>query len=115
MARKKIARAQTKRKTNAKKISELLLSQSREILAEEQTVLSRERTIQAFMQTGIAFIGVGLVVINVFKESSGFVVLGGILVLIGLAEILEAFRKLRVQKRIMKRVKSKEREMNLFR
>lgn len=107
------------RRKNAKKsrdaATRLLLSKITETLSEEQTILSRERTIQSFMQTGIASIGVGLVVINVFRDSFGFMVLGGFLVVIGLAEVLESLRRLKIQKGLMKRVKTKERKMNIFR
>jgi len=86
-----------------------------EIMSEERTVLARERTVLSFMQVGLASIGVGLVVINVFKESFGFMVLGGFLVLIGVVELIESLRRMLAQKNVMKRIKSREKKMGLFR
>ncbi len=100
-------------KRTRRRLSELSLSRIREILAEEQTILSRERTTHSYMQTGIAFIGVGLVIINVFS-GTGYSILGGLLILIGLIEAVEAMRRLMSHKKIMKKVKQKEKKMSVF-
>ncbi|MBI5060710.1 MAG: DUF202 domain-containing protein [Candidatus Aenigmarchaeota archaeon] len=89
------------------------LERIREVLAEEQTVLSRERTTHSYMQTGIAFIGVGLIIVNVFS-STGYGLLGGLLIFVGLVEITESMRRLMNQKRVMKQVKFKEKKCGAF-
>ena len=101
-----------RRKARAKK-RWFSLERAREALAEEQTVLSRERTTNSYMQTGIAFVGVGLVIINVFS-GKGYSLLGGILVFVGLIEIIESLRRLAKQKKIMKQVKAKEKKYGVF-
>jgi uncharacterized membrane protein YidH (DUF202 family) len=88
--------------------------EKQEVLSEERTVLSRERTVLSFMQTGLAFMGVGVVIINVFKEQPGYIVLGALLVLIGFAEVVESVRRLVRQKRMMNKVKQKEMKLGVF-
>ena len=75
------------------------------ILAEEQTLLSKERTVLSFMRTGLAFTGAGLVIVNVFPENFPSQVVGWALVVIGLIEIAESYRRLNKYKRKMEKVK----------
>ena len=64
------------------------------LLMREQTILSKERTILSFMRTGLASIGAGIVIINIFSSPSSFVI-GWALVLTGIVEIFESYRRLR--------------------
>jgi len=89
-------------KTRRRRVS---FEEERTILAEEQTILSKERTILSFMRTGLAFIGTGLVIINIFPSSTPTQIIGWLLVLIGFAEIAESYRRLKVYKRKMERVR----------
>jgi len=77
-----------------------------EILQEKQVVLSKERTILSFMQTGLAFVGVGVVIISVLKEILTQIIGYGLL-LIGLAEVFESFRRLREKQKEMEKIKRK--------
>lgn len=78
-----------KRATRRRKESKALL------IAEEEVLLSKERTALSFMRTALTFIGVGIVVASVFKDVLLFQVLGYLLVVIGVVELFESFRRLR--------------------
>ena len=82
----------------------LALEQERTLYVQEQTLLSKERTVLSFMQTGLAFIGAGVVVSSVLSQLE-FKVLGWILILIGFAEVVESWRRLRKYQGRMRRVR----------
>lgn len=73
------------------------------LIAEEEILLSKERTILSFMRTALAFIGVGVVIIR-FMNETVFQVIGYGLVILGFAEVLESYRRLREKQKIMKRI-----------
>src|SRR3989338_2104235 len=82
----------------------LSLEEERTLYVQEQTLLSKERTVLSFMQTGLAFIGAGVVVSSVLSQLE-FKVLGWILILIGFAEVVESWRRLRKYQGRMRRVR----------
>jgi len=89
-----------------KKRKNIHLEQKMALMTREQLILSKERTILSFMRTGLAFIGAGVVVLNLFKDNYPSCVIGWMLVLIGFVEILESYRRLRVYKKKMEKIKN---------
>jgi len=86
-----------KRKTKEERI---------EILTEEQVLLAKERTILSFMQTGLAFIGAGVVIISIFNEILPQIVGYGLMI-IGVLEVVESFKRLRRKQAEMHALKEK--------
>ncbi len=74
------------------------------LIAKEEVLLSKERTTLSFMRTALTFIGVGIVVASVFKDVLLFQALGYVLVVIGIVELVESFRRLRDKQKVMKRI-----------
>ena len=83
------------------------LREEQMLLVKEQVVLSKERTVLSFMRTGLAAIGAGIVLINVFSESYTTWVVGWALILIGLVEVGESYRRLRYYRKRMNRIKKR--------
>ncbi len=82
-------------------------------LSKEQVLLSKERTILSFMQTGLGFIGVGILVVNVFGANYQSFVIGWALILIGFVEVLESWRRLRIQRKKMGRIKTELKKLGV--
>ena len=82
------------------------------LLSQEQTILSRERNMQAYISTGLAFIGVGLVVLRLF-EGMLYWVLGGVFLLIGFWQILEAYERFRKYRKVARQIRRKEKALRL--
>ena len=82
------------------------------LLVEEQTILSRERTMQQYMTTGLAFIGVGLIVIRLFVEDV-YVLIGGILILIGFWQIWQAYERFKRYRKIARHLRSIEKKLGM--
>jgi len=83
------------------------------ILLEEQTILSRERTMQQYMSTGLAFIALGLVVIQLLGKVPYNVYLGGILVLIGLWQVWQAYLRHKRYRKLARKLRQKEKGLGL--
>ncbi len=102
--RKRRARVSALRARGAK-AQQVLIEKERTLFVQEQTLLSKERTVLSFMQTGLAFIGAGVVVSSVLSALE-FRVLGWVLILVGFAEVVESWRRLRRYQGKMRRVRS---------
>jgi uncharacterized membrane protein YidH (DUF202 family) len=83
------------------------------ILLEEQTILSRERTMQQYMSTGLAFIALGLVVIQLLGKVPYNVYLGGILVLIGLWQVWQAYLRHKRYRKLARKLRRREKGLGL--
>lgn len=77
------------------------------LLMKEQVVLSKERTILSFMRTALAAIGAGVVLINVFPGNYTIWIMGWALIIIGLVEVFESYRRMNYYRREMEKIKKK--------
>jgi uncharacterized membrane protein YidH (DUF202 family) len=75
------------------------------LLLKEQVVLSKERTILSFMRTALAAIGAGVVLINIFPENQTTWIVGVALILIGMVELFESYRRMKHYKKEMNKIK----------
>jgi uncharacterized membrane protein YidH (DUF202 family) len=77
------------------------------LLLKEQVLLSKERTILSFMRTALAAIGAGIVLISVFPGNHTTWVMGVALILIGMVELFESYRRMNHYKREMEKIKGR--------
>lgn len=77
------------------------------LLLREQTLLAKERTVLSFMRTGIASIGAGIVIINIFSTNPSSIIIGWAIILTGIVEVVESYRRLRAYQKRMSKI-SKE-------
>ena len=77
------------------------------LIEEEEVLLSKERTALSFMRTALTFIGVGIVVANVLKDVIIFQALGYLLVLVGVVELIESFRRLKNKQKTINRLEKR--------
>jgi len=77
------------------------------LLIKEQVVLSKERTILSFMRTALAAIGAGVVLVNLFPGNYTIWVMGWALILIGMVEVFESYRRMSHYRKKMEKIKSK--------
>lgn len=83
------------------------LQEQQTLFMKEQVVLSKERTILSFIRTALAAIGAGIVLISVFPGNLTVWVLGWALVLIGLVELFESYRRMKHYRKEMIRIKKR--------
>jgi uncharacterized membrane protein YidH (DUF202 family) len=83
------------------------------ILLEEQTILSRERTMQQYMSTGLAFIALGLVAIQLLGKVPYNIYLGGILILIGLWQVWQAYLRHKRYRKLARKLRYREKKLGL--
>ncbi len=83
------------------------LKEEQTLLMKEQVVLSKERTILSFMRTALAAIGSGVVLVSVFPGNYSVWVVGIALILIGMVELFESYRRMSHYRRQMERIKSR--------
>ena len=97
----------TSHKKTHKKIHRIGLREEQTLLIKEQVVLSKERTVLSFMRTGLAAMGAGIVLINVFPDNYTTWVVGWALILIGVVEVVESYRRLKHYKDRLNKIKSR--------
>lgn len=83
------------------------LQEEQTLFMKEQVVLSKERTILSFIRTALAAIGAGIVLISVFPGNFTIWVLGLALVLIGLVELFESYRRMKHYRKEMINIKKR--------
>jgi len=118
--RKSAPRKSRKRRT-AHKRPGISMEEERTLYAKEQTLLSKERTILSFMRTGLTLITVGFALIAASEilglhfniQPMAAFVIGWSVILIGLFEIVESFRRLRAYRQKMKEVSEELGEENV--
>lgn len=81
------------------------LREEQTLLLKEQVVLSKERTILSFIRTALAAIGAGVILINVFPENHTMWIIGMALILIGMVELFESYRRMKHYKKEMNKIK----------
>ncbi len=91
----------------AKKTHNVGLREQQTLLMKEQVILSKERTILSFMRTALAAIGAGVVLINVFPGNYTIWVMGWALILIGLVEVFESYRRLNHYRKETEKIKNR--------
>jgi len=109
--RKSAPRKSRKRRT-AHKRPGISMEEERTLYAKEQTLLSKERTILSFMRTGLTMITVGFAMIAASQilgsyfsmQPMSILIIGWSVILIGLLEIVESYRRLRAYKSKMKEI-----------
>ena len=94
-------------KRTKKKVHHVGMREQQTLIMKEQVVLSKERTILSFMRTALAAIGAGIVLINVFPGNYTIWIMGWALILIGLVEVFESYRRLSYYRKEMERIKNK--------
>ncbi len=75
------------------------------LLLKEQVLLSKERTILSFMRTALAAIGAGIVLISVFPGNHTTWIMGIALILIGMVELFESYRRMSHYRKEMEKIK----------
>lgn len=74
------------------------------LLMREQTLLSKERTVLSFMRTGLASIGAGIIIINIFSTNPSSLIIGWAIILTGIVEVVESYRRLRTYQKRMDKI-----------
>jgi uncharacterized membrane protein YidH (DUF202 family) len=74
------------------------------LLLREQTLLAKERTVLSFMRTGLASIGAGIVIINIFSSNPSSIIIGWAIILTGVVEVVESYRRLRAYQKRMDKI-----------
>lgn len=83
------------------------LKEQQTLFIKEQVVLSKERTILSFIRTALAAIGAGVVLISVFPGNYTVWIMGWALILIGLVELFESYRRMKHYRKEMIKIKER--------
>lgn len=83
------------------------LKEQQTLFIKEQVILSKERTILSFIRTALAAIGAGVVLISVFPGNYTIWIMGWALILIGLVELFESYRRMKHYREEMKKIKKR--------
>jgi uncharacterized membrane protein YidH (DUF202 family) len=94
----------TNKKIHEKKVG---LKEQQTLFIKEQVILSKERTILSFIRTALAAIGAGVVLISVFPGNYTIWIMGWALILIGLVELFESYRRMKHYRDEMKDIKKR--------
>lgn len=98
-------RKHSKKTKHAKKT--IGLKEEQTLFIKEQVVLSKERTILSFIRTALAAIGAGVVLISVFPGDYTIWVLSIALILIGMVELFESYRRMKHYRKEMEKIKKR--------
>ena len=83
------------------------LKEEQALFLKEQVVLSKERTILSFIRTALAAIGAGVILINVFPGNQTIWIMGIALILIGVVELFESYRRMKHYRKEMEKIKKR--------
>lgn len=83
------------------------LKEEQSLFLKEQVVLSKERTILSFIRTALAAIGAGVILINIFPGNHTIWIMGIALILIGIVELFESYRRMRHYRKEMEKIKKR--------
>lgn len=83
------------------------LKEEQTLFIKEQVILSKERTILSFIRTALAAIGAGIILINVFPNIESMWIIGIALILIGIVELFESYRRMKHYRKEMIKIKKR--------